>query len=388
LQSFGVHDQNIRKLRVTDVIALSNLLFEADSIQRAAERLFRARSTNAVPDRLGELEYRYVAWYQAGCGLLPADLSEQFVRFYDPGTPEHPTISDFFRDAIPNTSQMEASAGETRTVPPISWWYYQSAFRDSLQQQRDFVFFARRRLWTGVSALPKGMRTAIATICKRSYQIFGIEDLFIRSGCEPQWYVPPFTPDPDSERMNEALGWLDGILLKAPEQETTIVGVVCETILAKPRLSAEIRSEVEAWLVQLQQPPPPSPNPLDRYNVHPTVRRIAGPLVASNHLNQALLNVCIALNETVQAVSGQATLDGSGLMQRVFSPNNPILRCAQDGTEQQGWMYLFTGVIMAIRNPRAHRLMDDLTETEAMEWLLFLSALFRTLEKAENVSTP
>jgi hypothetical protein len=43
---------------------------------------------------------------------------------------------------------------------------------------------------------------------------------------------------------------------------------------------------------------------------------------------------------------------------------------------------------MAIRNPRAHRFMDGLTETEAMEWLLFLSALFRMLDKAEHTNTP
>lgn len=50
-------------------------------------------------------------------------------------------------------------------------------------------------------------------------------------------------------------------------------------------------------------------------------------------------------------------------------------------------MYLFSGTIMAIRNPRAHRLMDDLTQTEALEWFFFLSALFRTLERADFTGT-
>jgi uncharacterized protein (TIGR02391 family) len=257
-----------------------------------------------------------------------------------------------------------------------------------LAQQRELLFFARRRLWIDTSILPKGMRIGIAMICRRSYQLFGINDLFTRSGCEPHWYVPPFTPDPKSERMNQAFGWLDGILVYAPSQELSIAQMVCESMLAKPSIADEGREEIRGWLAQLHQPAPTFDNPLDRYDLHPTVRRVAGPLVAGNHLNQALLNVCIALNNAVQEKAAQPTLDGSALMQRVFSQNNPILRCAHDSTEQQGWMFLFTGAIMAIRNPRAHRLLDDLTEAEAIEWLLFLSALFRALDAAQHTTTP
>jgi hypothetical protein len=87
--------------------------------------------------------------------------------------------------------------------------------------------------------------------------------------------------------------------------------------------SNAVRSEIEEWLIQIQQPVPMIDNPLDRYDLHPTVRRVAGPLVAGKHLNQALLTVCIALNNAVQEAATQPALDGSALMQRVFSSNKP-----------------------------------------------------------------
>ena len=372
---------------MNNIIAFSKLLLDADSILRKAEQLIRSRSWSTNIAELADLEQRYQHWYRACVKSLPEDLCGQFARFYNPGTVNNPTISDFFRETNASVLRSTVKIGEMPLPFMIPWWHYDGAFKYPLTQQREQVFYARRRLWIETSALPKDIRIGIATICKRSYQLFGIDELFIRSGCESHWYVPPFAPDPRSDRMNQVLGWLDSILVYAPSQEIAIVQTVCEHMLAKPSITDAVRSTIRAWLGLLSQPVPATDNPLDRYDLHPTVRRVAGPLVAGKHLNQALLNVCIALNNAVQDVAVQPTLDGSALMQRVFSPNNPILRCAQDTTEQQGWMFLFTGAIMAIRNPRAHRLLDDLTETEAMEWLIFLSALFRALDTAENTGT-
>jgi uncharacterized protein (TIGR02391 family) len=371
---------------MNDIMTLSKLLREADSILRKAERLARSHSRKTDLAGFTELEQRYTRWYQDCLESLPDDLGAQFAHLYQPGTANIPMISDFFRET---NASVQAKLGDesTSSPPTLSWWRYHEAFKYPLSQQRELLFFARRRLWIDTSILPKDMRVGIATTCKRAYQLFTIDDLFTRSGCEPHWYVPPFIPDPKFERTNRALGWLDGILVYAPSQELAISQTVCETMLAKPSISDEEREKIRGWLAQLQQPAPTLDNPLDRYDLHPTVRYVAGPLVAGNHLNQALLSVCIALNNAVQE-KAQSTLDGSALMQRVFSQNNPILRCAHDSTEQQGWMFLFTGAMMAIRNPRAHRLMDDLTEVEAIEWLMFLSALFRALDAAENITTP
>ena len=94
----------------------------------------------------------------------------------------------------------------------------------------------------------------------------------------------------------------------------------------------------------------------------------------------------IALNEEVKRVAAQPNLDGTDLMRKVFSPNSPLLQLAAERAEQQGWMELFAGAIMAIRNPRAHRLNPGPDLDETIAWLVFASALFYKVEQATHTT--
>ena len=105
--------------------------------------------------------------------------------------------------------------------------------------------------------------------------------------------------------------------------------------------------------------------------------------MAIAHYDEAILKVCIALNNAVQARVNRPDLDGSSLMQQVFTPRGAMLTLSADSTEQMGWMQLFTGAIQALRNPRAHKLGHATSLQETIEWLGFLSALFRTLDQAQ-----
>jgi uncharacterized protein (TIGR02391 family) len=372
---------------MSDVITLSRLLSEATALQRLAKRIGDTSRSSRPPLTWQEYEARYRTWYEESLSLLPPEFQTPFIRGYTEGVWHHPALRQVFvvmlAQETGSTAEVDVNIRES-----IRAYGAYFALQEVLEHQRDQLFYARRRVWTGVSALPKGMASAVARICKQTFYLASIEGLFIRSGCEPHWQLPPFQPDPDSERVNETLGWLDGITVYAPEREVAIIQAVCESILTRQNLTTENRVEIEGWLTQLQQPAsPPAPNPLDRYPVHPTVRRIAGPLMASGHHSDAILRVCIELNQTVQQITG-STLDGSKLMQQVFSPNNPLLRLAQDDTEQLGWMQLFTGLIQAVRNPRAHRHVDDADEDATVRWLMFASALFGALDAAVAAAAP
>jgi uncharacterized protein (TIGR02391 family) len=109
-------------------------------------------------------------------------------------------------------------------------------------------------------------------------------------------------------------------------------------------------------------------------------------LFKDGHYRQAILRACLALNEAVQQRSGRADLDGTKLMQQVFSIKEPILKFEGHPDEQQGYMWLFSGMSMAIRNPRAHRVgeTEDLDANEALELLAGISALFRALDMASS----
>src|SRR5436190_24080942 len=82
----------------------------------------------------------------------------------------------------------------------------------------------------------------------------------------------------------------------------------------------------------------------------------------------------------------------SALMERVFSPNNPILRFnamadQPDKDEQRGFMMMFSGAVSGLRNPRAHKLIQDDPE-RALEFIAFVSLLAKLLDGAKRAPTP
>jgi len=135
-------------------------------------------------------------------------------------------------------------------------------------------------------------------------------------------------------------------------------------------------------------PLPPAPSPaIDTIRLHPRVRAVSSKLFNDGHYRLAIFRACLALNEAVQQRSGRSDLDGTSLMQHVFSKDKPVLKFNRHPDEQQGYMWMFSGMSMAVRNPRAHQVgvSEDLDANEALELLASLSALFRALDTAEKV---
>lgn len=350
---------------MNDILTLSSFLSQATDIKQQITQALKERLPERKQSRWLEIMQLYQEWYTRCCTLLPDDLREQFIAEYTGGNPDHPKIKDFL--ANPDITK---------------WFWWIAGFQEPLQVQHEILFRARRRLISQMGKLPRSVvpgqvKQTIAAICKRGKMRGSIEKLFLESGCEPHWWVLPFKPT-DSERMNEVYGWLDGILLYRADQEGTIVATVCDELLQLQRLTEAEREHLETWLACLQTPVTNSL--LDQLTLHPEVKRVAGPLVADGHYRQALLDVYIALVEAVKTKTGRNDLDGVPLMQQVFSVNAPNLRLSPDRDEQLGYMWLFSGAVMAIRNPRAHKLTAHPTSEETLEWLAFASALFRILD--------
>jgi Protein of unknown function (Hypoth_ymh) len=71
-------------------------------------------------------------------------------------------------------------------------------------------------------------------------------------------------------------------------------------------------------------------------------------------------------------------------MQTVFSPKKPIVVLSNNPDKQMGYMWMFSGAVMGVRNPNAHRL-DVLSDpNHAFEWLAFSSVLFRLIDNARG----
>jgi uncharacterized protein (TIGR02391 family) len=118
-------------------------------------------------------------------------------------------------------------------------------------------------------------------------------------------------------------------------------------------------------------------------NLHPLVQQIASGLFADGHYRQALLDCYILLIEAVKTKSGRRDIDGTSLMQTVFSPRNPIIKVSEDPDIQQGFMFMFSGPVMGIRNPAAHSLVKETDPQKTLEWLSFASVLLRTLDESK-----
>lgn len=84
-------------------------------------------------------------------------------------------------------------------------------------------------------------------------------------------------------------------------------------------------------------------------------------------------------------------LTGAKLMQNAFSSNNPLLKLNEgistsEQDEQTGYMQIFAGCMIGIRNPCAHESDWEDTEQRALHLLVFANHLIERVNMAEPVS--
>jgi uncharacterized protein (TIGR02391 family) len=115
--------------------------------------------------------------------------------------------------------------------------------------------------------------------------------------------------------------------------------------------------------------------------------RAVAKLFDGGHYAEAVEAACKALEGRVRQLSGDSRI-GADLMQHAFSERNALL-CFNaladdhDRNEQKGMMFLFAGVMMALRNPRAHRFIDDAPHS-ALKMIGFVDYLYRSLDSTES----
>jgi uncharacterized protein (TIGR02391 family) len=120
--------------------------------------------------------------------------------------------------------------------------------------------------------------------------------------------------------------------------------------------------------------------------LHPVIEQHSYQLYKNGHLREAVLNSITAIFDYIRDRTGAAD-DGDRLVGRVFSLENPILILSELTTEsgqsdQKGFMQIYKGAFLGIRNPKAHSLDHDLTPQKAAQYLVFASLLARRIEEA------
>jgi uncharacterized protein (TIGR02391 family) len=123
-------------------------------------------------------------------------------------------------------------------------------------------------------------------------------------------------------------------------------------------------------------------------DLHSRIASVCADLYRDGHYRNAVLDASVALVNLVREKSRRHDLDGAPLMTTVFSKNKPLLAFNDlsgqtDADEQEGMMHLFVGAVLALRNPRAHALLDDAPEL-ALEYIALISLLAKRVDQAKR----
>ena len=120
-------------------------------------------------------------------------------------------------------------------------------------------------------------------------------------------------------------------------------------------------------------------------DLHPKIKKVSSKLFKNRHYAQAILEAYKAVVNQVKDISGVADRDGKSLMEHVFSLNNPKIKLNNLETnsnkdEQLGFMLLYSGAALGIRNPKAHDNIVQNDPVKTFEYLAFASLLLRRLD--------
>jgi uncharacterized protein (TIGR02391 family) len=121
--------------------------------------------------------------------------------------------------------------------------------------------------------------------------------------------------------------------------------------------------------------------------IHPKIKGVSEPRFRDMHYKDSVFTAFIEVEDRVRTIVKNKTgedFSGSQLMMKAFSPNNPIIKLddltTQTGIDlQRGYMEIYTGAMLAIRNPKAHRNFK-ISKENAIHLLFIASTLMYNLE--------
>lgn len=126
-------------------------------------------------------------------------------------------------------------------------------------------------------------------------------------------------------------------------------------------------------------------------NIHPKVLKASKKLFLNGHYPMAIFEAFKQVEIAVKEKSGIRDKFGAALMQEVFSANTPILKI-NDGVkdssndEQKGFMMLFTGAQIGIRDPKGHYNIEQKDPKMTMQYIAFASLLCQMVDKSFKVA--
>ncbi len=161
------------------------------------------------------------------------------------------------------------------------------------------------------------------------------------------------------------------------------------------RLHRTVLKELDLEFSESPKEKEESKNPLknifDFLDIHPEIREVSEKRFFNKDYSVAIEKAFKRVIKLVQKKSGEK-IDGTSLMEKVFSVKNPILifnelETQSDLDEQRGMMDLYRGCVECIRNVRFHEEIEEDEEIMTLHLLTFASLLIRKLDETiRNIS--
>jgi len=125
-------------------------------------------------------------------------------------------------------------------------------------------------------------------------------------------------------------------------------------------------------------------HPFDGRSIHPNLWNICKSLFDDGHYSQATFEAFKYVDNQVKKLSN-SDKSGYKLMMSALSSENPAVILSDLTSEtgkdiQKGFQFLFSGGVMAIRNPRGHEVNYRETIEECLDHLGFASLLLKALD--------
>lgn len=123
-------------------------------------------------------------------------------------------------------------------------------------------------------------------------------------------------------------------------------------------------------------------------DLHPKVKEHSLELFNNGHYAPAIFESVKALDNFIRRKANIMNEHSSNAMAITFNKKNPIIKLnalatRSDKDEQEGFMHLYIGAIKGIRNPKAHDIIIQVDRNRTLEYLAFLSLLFRRAEEGK-----
>lgn len=127
--------------------------------------------------------------------------------------------------------------------------------------------------------------------------------------------------------------------------------------------------------------------------IHPEIKNVSKKLFEDQHYSSCVENALKHLDNTIKqkfkAIT-QKEKSGKALMQEAFNEGNPIVKLSDlqtisDKDLQEGYKFLYMGAMVALRNPKAHEIID-IDESEAIHQLFIISHLMYVFYRSGHIN--